>query len=95
MRFKTCLHLVSVLECLNVNVIFAGPLDTCREYSKYGVPGNDGDLLCRKGHLISHDDYYKPPIWVAEHLTSQKASGTLKRKDSFKADPDLQVGKSA
>jgi endonuclease G len=74
---------------------YAGPLDTCKEYTAYGVPGNEGYLLCRKGYLLAHDDYYKTPIWVAEHLTSQKASGTLKRKESFKPDPDLKKGERA
>ncbi|KAF0221119.1 MAG: DNA/RNA non-specific [Geobacteraceae bacterium] len=80
---------------LNVAVVFAGPLENCKEYTKYGVPGTDGDLLCRKGYLLAHDSYCLTPFWVAEHLTKPKASGALKRKDSFKADPNLTKGHRA
>jgi len=79
----------------SVSAAYAGPLEDCKEYTKYGVPGDEGTLLCRKGHLIAHDDYYKTPIWVAEHLTSQKANGALKRSGSFRADPDLRRGERA
>ena len=92
------LHLIRIsvaLAVFSTSVVFAGPLETCSEYTKYGVPGTDGDLLCRKGYLLAHDPYCLSPIWVAEHLTSQKASGTLTRKDSFKADPDLKKGERA
>ena len=73
--------------------LWAGPLEDCKEYITYGAPGTTGDLLCRKGFLLSHDSEKKTPVWVAEHLTKEKASGPLKRKNSFKADPDLSVGR--
>jgi len=33
---------------------FAGPLEDCAEYTKMGVPGQDGKLLCMTGYLLSH-----------------------------------------
>jgi endonuclease G len=75
--------------------VLAGPIEDCAEYAKYGVPGTDGNILCRKGFLLAHDSYYKTPIWVVEHLTKDKANGTLKRKDNFKPDPDLNTGERA
>lgn len=39
--------------------VLAGPLESCQEYAKFGIPGEDGTLLCRKGHLLAHDSYYK------------------------------------
>jgi endonuclease G len=73
----------------------AGPVESCQEYAKYGVPGNEGTLLCRKGHLLAHDSYYKTPVWVAEHLTKDYASGTISRSNKFAADPDLPEGERA
>jgi endonuclease G, mitochondrial len=92
------LHLIRIsiaLALFSTSVVSAGPLQNCKEYTKYGVPGSDGEILCRKGYLLAHDPYYLTPIWVAEHLTIQKASGTLKRKNSFKEDPNLPIGKRA
>lgn len=73
--------------------LLAGPLEDCKEFATYGTPGTTGDLLCRKGFLLSHDPVKKTPVWVVEHLTEAKASGPVERKDSFKADPDLPEGK--
>lgn len=77
---------------------FAGPLEECAEYAKTGIPGQDGDLLCRKGQLLAHSSSRKTPIWVIEHLTGKKAQGdpSVNRKDyKFAPDPDLEVGKRA
>lgn len=71
---------------------FAEPLSSCKEYEKYGRPGNGGELLCRKGYLLAYDPYFKNPIWVAEHLTGKKAKGTLARSGKFMPDPDLPKG---
>jgi endonuclease G, mitochondrial len=72
-----------------------GPIEDCAEYAKLGVPGNQGDLLCRKGYLLAHSPEHKTPYWVIEHLTADKANGEVKRKDNFQPDPDLKKGKRA
>lgn len=74
---------------------FAGPIEDCAEYTKLGVPGKEGDLLCRTGHLLAHDSEKKTPVWVIEHLTAERAEGTLPRLNRFQADPDLEKGKRA
>ena len=76
----------------------AGPLDECVEYVKLGIPGQDGNLLCRKGYLLAHSSENKTPYWVIEHLTKVKANGdpSVNRDDyPFLVDPDLQVGERA
>lgn len=89
------LQIIVVIIVLFVSPVLAGPIEDCAGYAKYGVPGTDGNLLCRKGFLLAHDSYYKTPIWVVEHLTKDKASGALPRKDNFKPDPDLNKGERA
>jgi len=74
---------------------YAGPLEDCKEFTLYGVPGTQGDLLCRKGYLLAHDPERKTPIWVIEHLTIERVDGPHVRTDNFKADPDLAPGQRA
>lgn len=82
--------------CLTVGILFAGPLEDCAEYTKLGVPGQGGNLLCRKGHLLSHSQENKTPFWVIEHLTAEKANSDVSdRVNKFKADPALAKGKRA
>lgn len=80
---------------LSINIASAGSIEGCKEYSKLGLPGKQGELLCRKGFLLSHDATYKTPIWVIERLTVEKAQGTLPRYNKFQADPDLEEGERA
>lgn len=86
---------ITFVLCTSVHVVFAGAIEDCKEFAAYGVPGLSGDLLCRKGYLLSHDAAKKTPVWVAEHLTRGKAKGTAKRSDDFKPDSDLERGKRA
>lgn len=69
--------------------------EACKEYAKLGVPGQDGTLLCRKGYLLAYDPGRKTPIWVAEHLTSEKADASMARSNNFAPDPDLEEGERA
>jgi len=86
--FRTSLKSIFIIATffLSVTVACAGSIDGCKEYSKLGLPGKQGELLCRKGFLLSHDSTYKTPIWVIEHLTLEKAQGTLSRDDRFQPD---------
>ena len=86
--FTVPLVLLTVLTTL----AYAGPLDNCTEYTQMGIPAERGTLLCRKGYALAHNAKYKTPEWVAEHLTKEKASAYLPRKDYFTADPDLPFG---
>lgn len=71
---------------------YAGPLDNCTEYTKMGIPSEQGTLLCRKGYALAYNSDYKTPDWVAEHLTKEKASAHMGRKNYFAPDPDLSEG---
>jgi endonuclease G len=95
MKTPNILSLITLLLFVNTALALAGPLDNCAEYTQYGIPGTDGTLLCRKGYLVAHDPYCLAPNWVAEHLTKEKANGSLTRKNSFKPDPDLSIGERA
>lgn len=74
---------------------FGGPLEDCREYTAYGLPGQYGELLCRKGYLLSHDSVKKTPVWVAERMTRERLQAKLKRTDKFRPDLDLPKGQRA
>jgi endonuclease G len=92
-KIKVALFLIIVFFILNV--AFAGSISGCEEYANLGIPGKKGDLLCRKGFLLSHDSENKAPIWVIEHLTAKKTQGTISRYKKFQADPDLEEGDRA
>lgn len=81
--------------CTFVPRVCAGPIEECREFAAYGVPGLSGDLLCRKGYLLSHDPARKTPAWVAEHLTRDKAKKNAQRSNNFRPDSDLERGRRA
>jgi endonuclease G len=78
-----------------LNIAFAGSIAGCEEYAKLGMPGKNGELLCRKGYLLAHDSKNKTPIWVIEHLTAEKVKGTIPRYNKFMPDPDLEEGERA
>ena len=86
---------IALVFCASVHLVFGGPIEECQEFAAYGVPGLSGDLLCRKGYLLSHDSARKTPVWVAEHLTREKAEKNVRRSDDFRPDSDLAQGKRA
>lgn len=68
------------------------------EHLCYGAPGTTAfgrKLLVRQGYATLHDDEQKEPLWVMYRLTRAYASGTVKRTDDFRADPDLPEGMRA
>lgn len=75
--------------------VHAGPFDSCVEYIKLGVPGHQGNPLCRKGYALAHNPETKTPNWVAEHLTREKATAVRARSNNFQPDPDLDEGERA
>ena len=96
--FKKSLPALVFIICLFANGanLFAGPLEDCAEYTKTGIPGQNGELLCRTGYLLAYSQDNKTPFWVIEHLTADKArSNVVQRYNNFKADPDLKRGKRA
>jgi endonuclease G len=88
-------RLVLLFVLLHSSLAYAAPFDNCEEYIKYGIPGDTGDPLCRKGFALSHHSERKTAVWVAEHLTRERMAGRLPRSDDFAPDPDLPPGKRA
>lgn len=91
-KSKITVFVLFIFFC-NLATAFTGPLEDCAEYAALGVPGQQGDLLCRAGHLLAHHPEYKTPLWVIERLTKEKAtSKVVPRYNRFLADPDLPRG---
>lgn len=95
MNKKKTIPFTVVAFILCLSVAFAAPITDCEEYAKLGIPGNQGELLCRKGYLLAHSPENKTPIWVIEHLTAERAKGNIPRYNKFQPDPDLEKGKRA
>ena len=94
------------MDAVRVSVVFvvsflihaaalAGPFDSCQEFIRYGIPGNGGDMLCRKGFALAHSPELKTPLWVIERLTRERAQGPVERLKGFRGDPELKAGKRA
>ena len=84
---------VAVLLCHSLAL--AGALDACEEYIRFGVPSENGELLCRRGYALAHNTERKTPEWVAERLTREKVNKQLPRSDNFRPDPHLEAGRRA
>lgn len=94
-KIRTAVSVI-ILSFLISSIAVARPIDDCSEYLKLGIPGQQGDLVCRKGHLLAHSPQSKTPIWVIEHLTAEKAASDLvPRYNRFSPDPDLKKGERA
>ncbi|MBU5614017.1 DNA/RNA non-specific endonuclease [Geomonas azotofigens] len=90
-------HLITFvfLFLLSTLPAFGGPLEECQEFAAYGVPGVSGDLLCRRGYLLSHDAEKKTPVWVVERMTRERLKVKLKRSNNFRPDLDIPRGQRA
>lgn len=69
--------------------------EPCKEFLHYGLPGDRGNLLCRTGFALSHDEERKTPLWVAQRMTAERLTVKVKRSDRFMPDPELPKGKRA
>lgn len=54
--------------------------------------GENNFELCRLGYFASFDPETKVPDWVQERIDTAQLTGSAKRKDKFKRDPDLPEG---
>jgi endonuclease G len=65
----------------------------CPQFAPMGVPqyqAQPGDQeLCRTNYAVIHKCSVKAPIAVFEHLTIAAMTGPAKRKDNFRADPQV------
>lgn len=73
----------------------APPQERCKEFLAYGLPNDQGRLLCRTGFALSHDDAKKSPTWVAQRMTAERLVPKVARSDRFIPDPELPKGQRA
>lgn len=60
-----------------------------KEHLPFGFPST-GELLFRKGYVVSHDNWLKIPRWSAYHISTTTVRGWSTRTDDFRADPELK-----
>lgn len=84
------LFLLGSVSCLPGQQTDEQTSEQPNEHLLYGNPGGRGQLLIKNYYVISHDNEYKVPVWVAVHITTENLMGDAERSSSyFKADPDL------
>ena len=69
--------------------------EQCREFLVHGLPTKKGDLLCRTGYALIHDNDTKAATWVAQRMTTARLATVVKRQDRFIPDPDIPKGSRA
>ncbi|CAB4138095.1 NUC1 DNA/RNA endonuclease G, NUC1 [uncultured Caudovirales phage] len=84
--------LLAVLLFVPVSVL-AQIAQQCPQFVPMGVPqyqAQPGDQeLCRTNYAVIHKCSVKAPVAVFEHLTIASMTGPAKRKDNFRADPQV------
>lgn len=60
---------------------------------EYGYPGGRGIVLAKRFYVILFDTTTLVPEWVTYHLTKENLQGSANRKNNFRPDPSLPVGK--
>ena len=84
--------LLAVLLFVPLSVL-AQIAQQCPQFAPMGVPqyqAHPGDQeLCRTNYAVIHKCSVKAPIAVFEHLTIAAMTGPAKRKDNFRADPQV------
>lgn len=72
---------------------WAGINDQCPQFTVNGTPqyqAQPGDQeLCKTNYAVIHRCSVKAPVAVFEHLTISAMTGPAKRKDDFRADPQV------
>jgi endonuclease G, mitochondrial len=91
-RRRKMKKLLAVLLFVPLSVL-AQIAQQCPQFVPMGVPqyqAQPGDQeLCRTNYAVIHKCSVKAPIAVFEHLTIASMTGPAKRKDNFRADPQV------
>ena len=65
----------------------------CPQFTPHGAPqyqAQPGDQeLCRQNYAVIHRCSVKAPVAVFEHLTQAAMSGTARRRNNFRPDPEV------
>lgn len=54
--------------------------------------GKKVEIITHTAYTLGYVEEYEQPAWVAYKLTSKMTSGTNKREDNFRPDPDVRTG---
>jgi len=71
----------------------ANPIDDkCPQFVFNGAPISkleDSQYICKQNYAIHYRNDTKTAEYVVEHVTKESVSGTAKRADDFRPDPDI------
>ena len=84
---------ILLLLIVSYKLTYANPIDVhCPQFILNGAPitSVDGQFLCRTNYALHYRNSTKTPEYVTEHVTKESVTGTAKRKNNFRADPDIE-----
>jgi len=75
--------------------LLANPVnDRCPEFVAHGAPvtslnETNTQYLCRTNYAVHYRNDTKTAEWVAERITVEDVNGNARRRDNFRADPEV------
>ena len=75
--------------------LLANPVnDGCPQFVAHGAPvtslnESDTQYLCRMNYAVHYRNDTKTAEWVAERITLEDVNGDARRRDNFRADPEV------
>jgi endonuclease G len=86
---------ILITLCLLTSVALANPIDDkCSQHVYKGAPvspiKSDDQYLCRTNYAVHYRYDTRTAEYVVEHVTKESVTGPAKRKDDFRADPEIK-----
>jgi endonuclease G len=86
---------ILIILWLLTSVALANPIDDkCPQHVYKGAPvspiKSDDQYLCRTNYAVHYRYDTRTAEYVVEHVTKQSVTGPAKRKDDFRADPEIK-----
>jgi len=86
---------ILIILCLLTSVALANPIDDkCPQHVYKGAPvspiKSDDQYLCRTNYAVHYRYDTRTAEYVVEHVTKESVTGPAKRKDDFRADPEIK-----
>jgi len=86
---------ILITLCLLTSVALANPIDDkCPQHVYKGAPvspiKSDDQYLCRTNYAVHYRYDTRTAEYIVEHVTKESVTGPAKRKDDFRADPEIK-----
>jgi len=71
-------------------IIYIPSVIAC-EHTLYGTPLSSDQIICRAGYAVGYNYSRRSADWIAYHLTSDVANGSVERQNDFRPDDSIPL----